>query len=324
MDKFDRIYALHTMFAKSRKPVEKSVIEQQLACSQETAEKLLKEMQQYLKAPIEYDSNTGGYFYNKEEVDRYELPGLWFNASELYALLVTHQLLASVQPGLLNSHISPLKNKIEELLQRENAAEGELVKRVRIIKVAARQPNPKHFSLVATALLTRKRLFIEYEGRERQAPTQREISPQRLIYYRDNWYMDAWCHLREELRSFALERIVSSKLIYTDAFNVDEKLLNEHYSSSYGIFSGIPTQVARLKFSENVAKWVSKEQWHHDQKGQFTIDGHYELEVPYRDSRELIMDILKYGPDVEVLGPDSLKKKILQKLDRTIKQYDGN
>ncbi|NOX43519.1 MAG: YafY family transcriptional regulator [Gammaproteobacteria bacterium] len=321
MDKFDRIYALHALLSHSRLPITKAKIEEQLECSHATAERLIKDMRLYLNAPIEYNREANGYFYNKNSQYKYELPGLWFNASELYALLITYQLLSSVGPGLLDAHISPLKIKIEELLGTDKIAKGELAKRVRIIKIASRKPNPKHFSLVATSLLTRKRLFIEYQGRERGKPTKREISPQRLIYYRDNWYLDAWCHLRNELRSFAIERIDNSKFIIEESTDIDDSELEAHYASSYGIFAGKPTHTALLKFSKDVAQWVADEQWHPKQKGQFTLDGSYELEIPYRDPRELMMDILKYGADVEVLKPSSLRSHIQQKLQQAVTNY---
>jgi len=321
MDKFDRIYALHTLLSHARLPVTKTTIEEELECSHATAERLIKDMRLHLNAPIEYNRDANGYYYNKNSQYKYELPGLWFNSSELYALLITYQLLSSVEPGLLDSHISPFKKKIESLLKTDKIPEGGLARRVRILKIASRRPNPKHFSLVATSLLTRKRLFIEYMGRERGTLTQREISPQRLIYYRDNWYLDAWCHLRNELRSFSIELINSSRFITVDAQDIDANELEAHYTSSYGIFAGKATQIALLMFHKTVARWVADEQWHPKQKGQFTLDGSYELEIPYRDPRELIMDILKYGPDVEVLKPTSLRNQVQQKLQQAAANY---
>ncbi len=321
MDKFDRIFALHTLLTSARLPVTKAKIEEQLACSLATAEHLIKDMRLYLDAPIEYDRKANGYYYNKNSKYKYELPGLWFNASELYALLTTYQLLSSVEPGLLDAHIAPIKDKVEELLRTDKIPKSELANRVRILKMASRRPSPKHFSLVATSLLTRNRLFIEYRGRERGKQTKREISPQRLVYYRDNWYLDAWCHLRNELRSFSIERINSSKLIIEKTTDIDNSRLDTHYTSSYGIFAGKPTHTALLKFNKNVANWIADEQWHPKQKGQFTLDSSYELEIPYRDPRELIMDILKYGPDVEVLKPASLRHQIQQKLQQAVANY---
>lgn len=321
MDKFDRIYALHTLLSHARLPVTRGKIEEELECSHATAERLLKEMRLYLGAPIEYDREANGYFYNKKSEIKYELPGLWFNASELYALLITYQLLSSVEPGLLDSHITPIRNKIEALLRADKIPKGELARRVRIIKIASRRPNPKHFSLVATSLLTRKQLAITYHGRERDKTTERSISPQRLIHYRDNWYLDAWCHTREALRNFSIERISASKLVNAEAIDIDDKKLDAHYASSYGIFSGKPTHTAVLKFSQAIAKWVAEEQWHPQQKGQFGLDGSYELQIPYRDARELMMDILKYGAEVEVLSPAALRNQIQQQLAAAINHY---
>lgn len=322
MDKFDRIYALHALLSHARRPVAKAVIEQELECSHATAERIIKDMRLYLDAPIEYDRDANGYFYNRESDYKYELPGLWFNASELYALLITYQLLSSVEPGLLDMHITPLRKKIEELLQVNPEQEGELARRLRIIKIASRRPSPRHFSLVATALLTRQQLHIDYLGRERGKPTQRDVSPQRLIHYRDNWYLDAWCHLRNDLRSFALERIEQCALGKEAAIDIDDKQLDAHYTSSYGIFAGKATQTAVLKFSASVAKWVADERWHPKQKGQFDLAGNYELQIPYHDPRELIQDILKYGPDVEVLKPVQLRKEVRERLRQAAARYE--
>ena len=58
------------------------------------------------------------------------------------------------------------------------------------------------------------------------------------------------------------------------------------------------------------ARWVAREIWHPEQDGQFELDGAYVLKVPYSDSRELVMDILKYGADVEVLAPAVLREQV--------------
>lgn len=324
MDKFDRIYALHTLLSSKRYPVSKKIIEQQLECSHSTVERIIHDMRLYLEAPIDYDREANGYFYNKETTTCYELPGLWFNASELYALLVSHHLLSLVEPGLLEIHIGPLTQKIESLLKPDTIESGELDRRIRILKMSARKPNPKHFSKVATALLKRQQIHISYKGRARDKKTQRQLSPQRLVHYRDNWYLDAWCHLRESMRSFSLDRISSSRVDKQVSIDIDEIKLDQHYASSYGIFAGEPKYKAKLKFTPLAARWVADEQWHPQQKGQFDIHGYYELDIPYLNSKELIRDILKYGPEVEVIAPPQLKKDIKVLLEQAIEQYCVN
>jgi predicted DNA-binding transcriptional regulator YafY len=80
--------------------------------------------------------------------------------------------------------------------------------------------------------------------------------------------------------------------------------------------------IARLKFTPERARWVKREEWHPDQKSTDEPDGAYILEFPYSDERELVGDILKHGPDVEVLAPPSLKKAVTDAILKMKKKYD--
>lgn len=321
MDNFDQVNALHTVLAAADRPISKSKIQELLACSATAVDEIIADMRLYLNAPIKFERETSCYFYDIADNSKYELPGIWFNSSELYGLFASYQLLSKIGPGLLESHIAPIKDKLESLMHKNSVDEDVLGKRIRILKMAARRPSPKHFSLVATALLMGKQLNIKYAGRDKNKIIERVLSPQRLVHYRDNWYIDAWCHKREQLRTFAVDRIEYSYLINEKSLGIEEAILNAHYSAAYGIFSGEPNKIAVLKFSASVAKWVAEEQWHPEQNGQFDIDGCYQLEIPYRDPRELIQDILKFGADVEVLKPEKLRKDIKDKLVEAIDIY---
>ena len=130
--------------------------------------------------------------------------------------------------------------------------------------------------------------------------TDRTLSPQQLIYYRDNWYIAAYCHYRHGLRVFAIDNISSSKILEQTAKTIDPEQLEQFLTSSYGIFSGIAQHHTVLEFSQARAKWVADESWHPKQQGQWLENGYYQLSIPFNDSRELIMDILKHGAEVEV------------------------
>jgi predicted DNA-binding transcriptional regulator YafY len=170
-------------------------------------------------------------------------------------------------------------------------------------------------------VLERKQLAMQYYNRERDDVTQRVVSPQRLVHYRDNWYLDAWCHLRGNVRSFSVDAIREAQLMDEPAREVPAAELDEVLGSGYGIFSGRATQWAKLRFSPQRARWVSSEAWHPNQRGTFEADGCYTLEVPYSDDRELVMDILKHGPDVEVLGPLVLRQRVKDLLTQTLQRY---
>jgi predicted DNA-binding transcriptional regulator YafY len=322
VDRFDRIFELNRIFQAARYPVSRQRLEEALECSRATVTRLIEDMRLHLNAPIVYDREHNGYRYDTAEGTMYELPGLWFNASELQALLTVQQLLTRVQPGLLDQHLRPLQKRIGALLELQRGGFDGLAARVRMIQVGARSGGA-HFQTVAGGLAQRQRLWVRYFSRVSDRRDEREISPQRLVYYRDNWYLDAWCHLREGLRTFALDAIEAARPVSTPALEVAEEALDRHVAASYGIFAGEPDQLAVLRFSAERARWVAKEDWHRDQEGRFLEDGSYELRIPYSQPLELAMDVLRYGPDVEVLAPAALRDLVRDRLAAALTLYDG-
>ncbi|MDP2760142.1 MAG: YafY family protein [Sideroxyarcus sp.] len=323
MDRLQRIYKLHQLIATHRRPVPHNVLQEKLECSRATVNRIIQEMRLYFNAPIEYDREHNGYYYDIKDNAVFELPGVWFNASELYALLATQQLLEQAQPGLLDNQLKPIKTRIEKILTTAQLAKGEISKRVRILRMAGRSTSSAHFQTVAGALLQRKRLAILYHSRSDDAESRREISPQRLTHYRDNWYLDAWCHQRNGLRSFAMDRLREAKVLDQTAQDIPEEKLDTHFASSYGIFAGTPKHTAVLRFTPERARWVAEEQWHPQQQSRFLDDGRYELRIPYSDPRELMMDVLKHGQEVEVVGPIELRREVLEQLRNAVAKYEG-
>lgn len=321
MDRFDRIFALHKILASRRTPISREELQQKLECSRATVGRLIEDARGQLGAPILYDRDRGGYYYDRATAQVYELPGLWLNASELYALLVSERLLSEVQPGILEPTLGPLRERIGELLRHRRLGHPELGRRVRILQTAARTTDLGHFQKVARALLERRRLHILYHGRARDKTTERDISPQRLVYYRDNWYLDGWCHLREDLRSFALDRVHPVYIGEERAKDVDDERLEAHYTQAYGIFAGRADKTAILRFTGEAAKWVADEHWHPKQAGRMLPSGEYELRIPYGNPTELVTDILKHGERVEVMAPAALRRDVARRLRLAAEKY---
>jgi predicted DNA-binding transcriptional regulator YafY len=320
LDRFDRIFELNRILQAARHPVSRQRLEEELECSRATIKRLIEDMRLHLNAPIVYDRDHNGYKYDLAEGAMYELPGLWFNASELHALLTVQQVLTSVEPGLLDPHLRPLQKRIGDLLELQRPGFDGLAARVRVIQMGARLGG-RHFQTVAGTLAQRQRLWIRYFTRGSDLHSEREVSPQRLTYYRDNWYLDAWCHLREGLRTFALDAIEAARPVSATALQVTDADIEQHFAASYGIFAGAAAQVAVLRFSPERARWVAKERWHRDQEGRFLEDGRYELRIPYSHALELTMDVLKYGPDVEVVEPAALRNLVCERLQAALLHY---
>ena len=324
MDRTERFYTIDRLL-RSRRKVSLRQLMEELEVSRATVRRDLEYMRDRMAAPIVWDATLRGYCYRLESTgddDRYALPGLWFNASEVYALLTMDHLLSSLQPGLLEPHIQPLRERIRRLLGSGEHSAQEVEKRIRILYMASRQMDTRVFSSIANALMGRRRLFIVHLNRRSNLRTERVVSPQRLAHYRDNWYLDCWCHLRKGLRSFAVDAIEGAELKEDQpAKEVSDSKLEKVLGSGYGIFAGDRTHQAVLRFTPEAARWVASEKWHSQQESTVEPDGSYRLSVPYAKETELVMDILRHGSDVEVLSPTSLRQTVRQRLAATLKQY---
>lgn len=321
MARFDRFYHLWHTLKASRYPVPLGRLANELECTERNTKNIIANLRA-IGAPVEYSREYKGYYLDTSQNPSFELPGLWFNASELHALMASHQLLAEVQPGWLNDYIRPLKGRIEKLLDDASRDFQELNRRVRIMQIAARPTDLDNFRKVSEALLSRRRLRVLYHGRARDVTGERTVSPQRLVYYRHNWYLDAWCHTKRALRTFSIDRLQPVELKEQPAKDISDTVLDRHYATAYGIFAGPARGTAHLLFSPEAAKWVADEEWHPGEESDVHPDGSYELKFPYSDTRELVMDILKYGPDVEVLGPPKLREIVADRTRRTSEVYE--
>ncbi|ANQ84126.1 hypothetical protein dqs_1062 [Azoarcus olearius] len=310
MDRTERFYHIDRLL-NERRVVPVQVFLEELEVSLATFKRDLEYLRERFNAPIVWDRDAGGYRFDAPSSGpRYELPGLWFNSSEVIALLTMQQLLRNLEPGLLAEHVEPLLARLQTILGEGNVTVGDIEKRIRFHRQAARVHDGKHFTLVATAVLQRKRLVIDHYVKSRDETITREVSPQRLTFYREAWYLDAWCHLRNELRSFALDAMKKVTLSKEPAKEVSDKEIARVLDGGYGIFSGKDIQWAELEFTAEQARWVSRETWHQRQQGHFEPDGSYRLKVPFSNPTELTMDILRHVPAVKVILPVELREQI--------------
>jgi predicted DNA-binding transcriptional regulator YafY len=294
-----------------------------LEISRATFKRDLDYLRDRMNAPIIYDRSMGGYRFDKPNAgDKIELPGLWFSEKEATALVLMQHLLANLDTsGLLSPHIAPLMDIVDGILGQSEVSAKELRKRIKVFGMSARKNVLENFEEVGVSLLKRQRLQLSYYSKGKNELTERAVSPQRLIFYRDNWYLDAYCHFRKGLRSFAMDGIRTAHVLEDKATEVPEKELHENFAESYGIFSGKATQRAKLRFTPEKARWVSAETWHGQQVSSFDKDGNYTLEFDYNQDPELVMEIMKHGDGVEVIGPASLKSKVRAELEKALKKY---
>lgn len=328
MDRTERFYKIELLL-RNRGGASFAALQGELEVSPATLKRDLQYLRDRLAAPIVYDPAANVYrFASAPEGavagSRHELPGLWFSENEVHALLTMHQLLAGLDDdGVLARHLQPLMDKLEGMLGTDAREARELMRRVKVIGTARRRVPSRHFELLGSALLQRRRVWLRYFKRRDRATSEREVSPQRLVNYRATWYLDAWCHASDGLRRFALDAVEDARVLPAKARNVAVRDLEAALDAGYGIYGGAGAKVkwATLVFAADAAQWVANEEWHAGQVSRWLADGRYELKVPYIDPTELAMDVLRHGESVVVTGDKALATLVARRLRQAAAAY---
>jgi len=92
--------------------------------------------------------------------------------------------------------------------------------------------------------------------------------------------------------------------------------------ASFGIFKGPVTYRATIKFTGTAAEIIRHQYWHSDQKLIQKRD-HILLSLPVADDRELLMKVLQFGAQAEIIRPKRLRTKAKQEIKQMGTRYLG-
>ena len=292
-----------------------------LKVSEPTVKRDIRYMREELGAPIQYSHAKNGYYYaapaaegkakrgargadrRPQEKDEAASPLMhkqWYSSEELYVLASAYDLLGALegdQSSALVEEITPLRSRVLGLFSLGGSSPRELVRHVRVVNGRVPFKEPQTFETIGCALSERRRVRIRYYSWRTDESTEREISPLRLVHYRNRWYVDAFCHLTGQLKTFQIENIESAEIL--------------------------ELQIARLHFDEASARYVLREAWHPRQRVQKLNDGSLMLSVPYSDPTEIVGAILGWGSRVEVLEPQELRDQVGREAERIAALYSG-
>ena len=229
-----RLYQYKSLLSPKR-AISAAELMAKLEISPATLKRDLAKLRDQLHVPIRFDRDLGGYVLDKDSTD-IELPGLRFSQDEILALVTIQQMLSQLEPGLLGAKLRPLQDRLAGLMEKHGLTSKDIARRVRIVHAGKRRVKARQFEAMAAATMARKRMAIWHFYRQSSATLEREVSPQRLVHYRDNWYLDAWCHLRDDLRNFSKDAIADLRVLDASAKEVTARNIDEALGAGYGIF----------------------------------------------------------------------------------------
>jgi predicted DNA-binding transcriptional regulator YafY len=317
MNKAERIYKLDRLL-RSRRRTSRKIIEEELDCTKPTFSRIKSYMIDFLGAPIKYDRELNGYYYDEEDV-KFDLPGFWLTPDEIYALFVCHQVIEKSREVGLSSIIKPMNEKIESILKSLGHSPENIKSKIKVMPQFSRILNQEEFGKICSSLISNEIMEVRYFTRSSNSYSIRKLHPQRLIHYKDNWYLAALCEKSNELRIFAADKI---EVLNTrpKAKKLSSENIDSLVEEGFGVFSGKAVNKAVLRCFDPAKRWIADEIWHKDQK-MYNDGDDLVLEVPFSNPTELSMEILRYGEGIVVESPDSLKELVIEKLEKSLKNY---
>jgi predicted DNA-binding transcriptional regulator YafY len=163
-------------------------------------------MLQELGVPVESEAGRyGGYRLRRG----YKLPPMMFTEEEALALtlglLVTRRMGFTETAPSVEGALAKLDRVLPDSLRgRVQAVQGALAFTP---MGSTRQPSDAATLLaLSTAAQSNRRVWLRYRSAEDE--TQREIDPYGIVHHQGRWYVVGWCHLREDVRMFRLDRIL--------------------------------------------------------------------------------------------------------------------
>lgn len=322
-----RIRDIVAILEASHYPVPMSVFLEQLGVSKATIKRDLDELRDSMQAPIEWlagENGVGrGYVLQDKSWSsgKLGLPKTWFTASEIYGLLMIDELASHIGPGILTEHLQPLVARISIAMSAGKDAPQDIRSRIKILQSSAKRKSSPAFETVAEATVKQHKLNMLYFTKSTNEHSERIVSPQRLIHYKENWYLIAWCHQKNDVRMFALDSIESATKINEPTYQMETTAIEEAVGKNFGIYSNGERQWAKLKFSPVQARWVQNEEWHPEQKSSMLEDGSLILEIPFSNPQELTLEIMRFGSHVEVLAPATLRETIKGQFKKALAVY---
>ncbi len=320
MPKYERVQPLIDLLSSSHQPLSMQALCEKLEASRATVNRLLAFLRDERGLQIRYDRDRNGYRLQHDASAATTAAAIGLSSVEAASLLEAIAILEQIPPGLIRNSTTSIRSGLQRLC-RQYLGESNEKGRIQLRMSHTRKASPSGFGAVLDGLRQDCRLQFSYRNRGKDDSGTRTVSPVRLVLYRSNWYLAAWCHDNDALRVFSLDRISGVKKLNTKAHKPPARLVERELDTSYGIFTGEATQNAVLKFDALHARWVAEEQWHPNARAEPLPDGGVKLSVPYKVETELVMEILRYGPGCVVQGPAPLRRSVASALRKAAACY---
>ena len=312
-DKVVRILEIYTLLARNRYP-DVSYLTDKFEVSRRSVFRYLEIIN--MLDPIEFDEARKGYRFVK--ADRLKKLAL---SEDEFSLLLTF--------GDTVSHLgAPLKEHFHKFVERlmsvawasDDAKKLPII--VRIPDAIEGENFAEHFQLISESLLEKCSLELAYQTRDSREINTRRIDPYGLVYHDGSWIMIGYCHLREDVRRFALDRIKKLKKTNFRFKGRKDFDLSKNLAHSWGVYDEKDV-VVRVRFAAEIADLITrKAKWHPSEHREVLPSGDVELTFTVAGVTEIKKWIYTWLPNVEVVEPGWFREQVQKELQVAGKRHN--
>src|SRR5574337_148444 len=243
-----------------------------------------------------------------------------FAPTELMALVFSRQLLAPLEGTEVQASLDAALSKVQTALPPAGEAYLRQLQGLFAVGLGPHKRYREHRDTVnrlTEAIGKARTVQLRYYSASRNRTTRREVDPYRLWYAGGGLYLVAHCHLRQEVRLFAVERIRSLTITthpYQMPLNFD---LDAYVQDALVVMRGRPVAV-ELLFDKATAAWVRDRIWHPSQELEPLKDGRLRLRLKVGETPEVVGWILSFGGGVRVVSPPSLREAVREEAKKIL------
>ncbi|MCI0605117.1 transcriptional regulator [bacterium] len=247
---------------------------------------------------------------------RFGKPGIPLTLTELLALSVSRNFYSLLPIEALRRAYDSIINKVEAIIP---AARTLTTITTRAVGAKNYDSHWNHLQMITEAIKARKSVSLTYYSYAKKELSIRKVDPYDLWHSQETIYLIGYCHLRQDVRLFALERIQHIEMT-ENGFDVREGYSLEALTTDrFRVMQEDESVTVRIRFAEAVADYVRDRKWHPTQQVEPQKDGSIILTIHAAGTTELLNWVLGYGPNAEILEPLALRERAaraIRKMDR--------
>lgn len=316
----ERLLSIDSLIRSSTRLTNKSIAET-LEVSERTVRSDLAFLRDRYNAPLEFSRSKGHHYTDPE----WRLPSISLSQGELFALTLGARMLQAYAGSAYISDLHSAILRLSERLPEETWINLQQIADERIFFTSGAETylDPQIWSQLVEACHSSRQVEIHYYTASRNANSDRVIDPYLLHIYRGtNPYLIGFCHRRQDIRWFRVDRIrklqlLDSKFIRDPTFNPKE-YLEKIFQAEVG--NGNPRLVS-IWFDAATAPYIRERRWHPTQEIKEHPDGSITLQMQVTGLNELKRWVLGYGRGAVVKEPPELVALVKGEVEEMSKHY---